>query len=128
MPELGVVIHGKSNGSKFCLEPAEQAILMETLAQYPGKLDFVIRRPLQEREINQNNYYWGVVLALISEASGHAVAKLHKHFKEQLLGPDASTKKLSKKDFANYVEQIRAWAATWNIKIPDPLRVEILKT
>lgn len=128
MPEFGMVIRGESRNGKLILNKTEQEFLEKTLEQFPGKLELILRRPLQKREIRQNNYYWGVVLPLISEVTGDTVAAEHKHFKEQLLGPDGSTKNLSKKDYSNYVEQIIAWAAQWDIIIPDAKRVETQTT
>ena len=127
MPELGIIIRGESKNGKLVLDRAEQEALEKTLEQFPGKLELILRRPFQQRSLNQNKYYRGVVLPLIAEKTGDTPAAEHEHIKEQLLGGNCSTADLSKKEFEVFKDQIIAWAAQWDIIIPDPERVEIQK-
>jgi hypothetical protein len=121
----GMLIHGESRGGKLCLTSSERARLIWVLNQCPGPLEIVIRKPAKERSINQNKYYWGVVLASIAEKTGDSTNYLHKHFKSEYLGPSASTTDLSTKAFQDYIEQIKAFASTeYNILIPDAERIE----
>lgn len=90
------------------------------------------------RSLNQNKYYFGVVLQLLSEHTGYTPDELHDFCKmrflpkrlafcdgngevkgEYVLG--GSTRRLSTIDFGNYMEDIRRWAATdLDVIIPDP--------
>jgi len=125
MANPGMIIHGESRGGKLFLTPAERARWIWVFNQCPGPIEIVIRKPSKERSVNQNKYYWGVVLALIAEKTGDSTNALHRNLKAEFLGPGASTAKLSTNDFENYIEQIKAWAGSeHDIIIPDPDRVE----
>ena len=73
----------------------------------------------KRRSTDANAYYWGVVLALISESTGHSADDLHYEFRRMLLsdgdGPirvGKSTATLDSAQFARYVDQVIAFAAT----------------
>ena len=86
---------------------------------------------------NQNGYYWGVVLAIISQETGHTVDELHEIYKAMFApkkrytmpsGNEVviakSTAEMDTLEFTEYVERIRADAGEMNITIPDPEKVE----
>ena len=104
-----------------------------------GRLVEVELRPLPRRSDQQNRYYWGVVVALITEQLqelGHEVnAELtHEFLKSkfnakplcnaegELIGEiGETTTKLNKSDFIEYLDKIKRWAATFlMLNIPDP--------
>ena len=84
------------------------------------------------RSFNQNSWYWGVVLKTISENYGHSAKELHEIYKRMFIPPKfikyknreiklpQSTSDLSKNDFGEYIERIRAEVASDGIVIPDP--------
>jgi AraC-like DNA-binding protein len=85
------------------------------------------------RSGEQNGWYWGCVLSLIAEHTGDSVYELHEVFKRMFLPPvtkefagktfrmPGSTAELSKPEFYEYVERIRAFAAQeLGINVPDP--------
>ncbi len=91
-----------------------------------------IRDYKKPRTLDQNRYYWGVVLKTIADDVGEDVESLHEYFAEKYLlqevreifGNDVkirkSTTKLSTKEFNEYIEKIRAEMAQFGFIIPDP--------
>lgn len=92
-----------------------------------------VTKQKKDRSHDQNAYYWGAVLAVISHETGHTPEELHEIFKRLFLPPrivelhgmkiklPGSTANLSVAEFYEYVERIRSWAATeLSINIPDP--------
>lgn len=88
---------------------------------------------LNPRTNPQNRYYFGVVLALISNEIGHTVEECHEIFKAKFLPVKqlkvggkiyhipGSTKELMTAEMDEYVEKIRRFAATTlYLSIPDP--------
>lgn len=86
------------------------------------------------RSLLQNKYYWGVVIAYLSKEIGYTPQVMHEYMKETFLSssylgmPDGegikyypSTKTLSKKEFDDYIQQIRIWAGEFlSLDIPLP--------
>jgi hypothetical protein len=90
------------------------------------------------RSLEQNRYYFGVVLRTIAEHTGHTVDDLHEFFKAHCLPKHlaicdgngvlqgdlvvgGSTRQLDKVQFGEYVESIRQFAAErLDVTIPDP--------
>lgn len=94
-----------------------------------------LTRILPHRSNQQNRYYHGVVLPMISDYCGDDEASVH----EALLMKFASKRVKGKKDkrfslvvakrsrnmtteeFSEYVENVRRWAAGFGLNIPDPV-------
>jgi hypothetical protein len=81
------------------------------------------------RSIQQNRYYWGVVVDLLAAYTGYLPEEMHEALKFKFLRikrdklPDTvkSTAGLSKDDFCEYIDSIQKWAATeMGVVIPDP--------
>jgi hypothetical protein len=98
-----------------------------------------VKEQKRRRSMNQNSYYWGVVVAAVTEmfrdAGNYVDAdNLHDFLKLRVgeLGPNivtpdgkmtkslGSTAKLSTMKFEWYLERIRAWAAEFGLVIPLP--------
>jgi len=90
-----------------------------------------IEKWYKKRSNPQNRYYWGIVVAIISESTGeddldaiHEVLKRKFLPKKTVLGediPEVSTKKLKTIEFEDYMSNIRMWASRdYNIYIPEP--------
>jgi hypothetical protein len=98
------------------------------------RVEVKVEREKRRRSNNQNSYYWGVVLKLITDHTGaepediHAALKMHfcpKRFIGNLVAP-SSTARLDTVDFEAYLEKVRRWAAEeLSINIPDPNQVAI---
>ena len=81
------------------------------------------KRWSKNRTHSQNSYYWGVVLKLLSDHTGHSQDELHEYLKGkfnqkyieikkgQFEPYGGSTVTLGTIDFENYLEEIRRWAA-----------------
>lgn len=102
------------------------------------EVEIEVTRRRASRSQQQNRYYWGVVVHLVSEYTGFAPDDMHDWFKakfipkrlavcdgngevrdELVLG--GSTRKMNKLEFGEYMETIRRWAAeTLDVVIPDP--------
>lgn len=94
----------------------------------------------RKRSDQQNRYYWGVVVKLVTDAfrdAGNMVnaEDVHDFLKQHvgklsqvLVTPDGevlrgpgSTARLTTTEFSNYVEAVRAWAAeVLGLSIPSP--------
>lgn len=95
------------------------------------RVEVIIRKPKTKRSDLQNNYYWGVVLELLSKELGYDQDELHEILKYKFLQSNAmgmpyvkSTTKLSTGEFEDYLSKIKRWAAEFlHIVIPDPNEV-----
>jgi hypothetical protein len=86
-----------------------------------------VEKEKKKRSLNQNQYYWGVVLKLIADHTGAEPEEVHdalkmqftsKRFVGNLVAP-ASTKKLDTIDFEAYLEKVRRWVQEeLNVTIP----------
>ena len=81
------------------------------------------------RSLAENNYYWGVVIPIISEWSGFTPEETHLALKEHFLSEFdrqhglmrmKSTADLSAVEFEKYMSNIRMWAADQGQFIPLP--------
>jgi hypothetical protein len=80
--------------------------------------------------VEQNAYWWGVVIPYIAEASGFTHDEAHDALKAKFLGQDdlstglrkiGSTAKLDTKAFTDLIDQVRQWAQDFlNTYIPAP--------
>lgn len=83
------------------------------------------------RSLNQNRYYFGVVLVILSDHFGYTTDELHQicagtFLRYENKGKEfvKSTTKLDTKEFERYLEQIRMWALNEHqIVIPLPNEV-----
>ena len=70
------------------------------------------------RSAPQNNYYWNIVRILADEL-GYTENEMHETIKNHF--NIESTKTLSTKEFASFIERLVRWSAIeLNIVIPDP--------
>lgn len=100
------------------------------------RLEVVVSLPRKPRSNNQNAYYWAVVLRVIGDHTGHSVEELHEIFKRKFLPPrvltyrdqqirlPASTTDTNTLEFTEYIERIRAEAASMGIDVPNPDQVQ----
>lgn len=114
--------------------------LLQWAKSYPGK-NIVIKfeRKGSKRSSPQNRYYWGIVIREITirlrdlghqwltDEDVHCMMKLKFNYEQivsehgEVMELPKSTATLTKTQFAEYVENIRMWAAGFlAINIPDP--------
>jgi len=112
-------------------------IFTNEIQKYEGKdLILEIREAKSQRSLNQNAYYWGIVLDILSKETGYTLHEMHEVLKSKFLSTiidffyknktevlygSRSTANLNTKEFENYLEEIRRWAITdLSINIPEP--------
>ena len=89
----------------------------------------------KDRSLNQNSYYFGVVVKMLGDHFGYETDEMHTELK-RLFNPKASrltngetyggsTAKMSTVEFNDYLDRIVRWAATDHaFIIPDPNECE----
>ncbi len=101
-------------------------------ADLPGKRHVIIvKQHRKTRSINQNAYYWGVVLKIIGDETGYLPEEAHQIFGEKYLKYEKahrefirSTTALNTLEMEEYLEKIRRFAAMeLHIRVPDPNEV-----
>jgi hypothetical protein len=111
-----------SQSFKITYKPLEGKLCKVTIEEYKDG-----------RSLNQNAYYWGVVIKLLCEHTGYFDDEMHEALKYKFLpnrpveiGREtikvtSSSTKLNTKEFMDYVEKIKAYAASeLGVIIPDP--------
>ena len=105
------------------------------LLSMEGAVEVIIRKPKKNRSKFQNNYYFGVVVDLISEETGHEPEEIHEILKNMFLtqhtdilgiGVDyvKSTIMLSTVEMEDYLSKCRQFGSlTLGIFIPLPNEV-----
>jgi len=82
------------------------------------EVDVIVRKHKKNRSNNQNAYYWGVCIKILSEELGYTDDEVHEAMKMLFLQDNLrkiptlrSTAALSTVEFEEYIEKIRQWAA-----------------
>jgi hypothetical protein len=100
------------------------------LSKLGGMVELAISRVTKQRSLAQNRYYWGVIVKAVSDEMGvipdvaHGIMasiwlKIGTEYKGRRYEFARSTTTLSTKDFKEYCENCRMWAAEeLNINIP----------
>jgi len=115
------LFYGKIQRGKINLY--EKVKFAQLVKKLEGKLIDLAIEPYKEiRTLSQNKYYWGVVLAELSDFTGFTDEELHLFFKKKFLPtkkmklgkysteiPQSSTQ-LSTKEFVDYVDRARQFA------------------
>lgn len=114
---------------KFSASETEKTFKAITKYVKPGNTYVIeIQRAKAKRSLPQNKYYWGVVVALISQSTGYTADEMHQELTARFLGYQKdgknfvrSTTKLDTTEAEKYYEHCRAWAMEeLNIHIPLP--------
>jgi len=123
-----------------CLFPKVLEAFNKALKNFEGDIvKITLEKSKKNRSLNQNAYYWGVVIQYILDMfreAGNDVneEEVHLYLKQHIgkltkviVEPNGSKKlvlqstaKLNTKDFEDYLERIRAWAAGLGVVIPLP--------
>lgn len=107
--------------------------LFSILKNLKGAFAISLKKSKPTRSLAQSRYYWGVVLAYLSEETGYTKDEAHQLMQRMFLKyakdvPDKkpqmfvrSTTSLSTIEMNEYIEQIRTFAVSeLGIYIPDP--------
>lgn len=128
----GVIQHGK-------LKVRNWASLQSVIAGLrDGEVELRIDRKHATRSLNQNAWYWGCIVQLVSEHTGYSPDEIHEIYKAKFLPKrlavlngngdirgefviGGTTTRLNTLEFGEYCESIRQWAAEeLDVVIPDP--------
>lgn len=99
-----------------------------------GIVQIIVKQVRRTRTLPQNAWYWSCVVGIPADHFGYSPSEMHDAFKMKFLKIELqgkpstvrSTSNMSKAEFSEYIERIRAWLATeYEITIPDPSMVEI---
>jgi|688.fasta_scaffold24492_4 hypothetical protein len=107
--------------------------LFSVLKHLKGQQAISIKKSRAQRSTAQSKYYWGVVIAYISEETGFTREETHQLMGRMFLkyvklvhdGTEEvfvrSTTSLNTKEMTDYIESIRTFAITeLGVYIPDP--------
>lgn len=127
--------HAQIIDGKICYENlVEFQRYIDLLKQQGGKIDIIYRKHSAQRSLDQNSYYWGVVIPLIQEWNGdNDPQDTHRGLcgvflvdRTKKLPSVKGSSTLSTIEFCEFIDKIVAWAAMEaNIVIPPPINVGI---
>jgi hypothetical protein len=120
------LFNATTDGSKLIFEaPIRVSNYLRTLKEQ--KLEVIVRKLRSQRSTLQNNYYFGVVVEILSKHTGYTSDEMHEILKYKFLKVKGkmeyiqSTTKLTTAEFESYLEKIKQWAALdLDCYIPDP--------
>lgn len=104
----------------------------KVIAGMEGQVMVSIESMRSQRTDRQNAWYWGQVLPLIAEFTGHTSEELHEIYKRMFLPKRVvkykdkeivmagSTTTQSISEFGEYIERILAEAASLGVVVPEP--------
>lgn len=129
---------GKVINNKFIPKFADH--YLATLQNLEGQdVECLVRKKKKPRSIAENRYYWGVVIALVSDGTGYTDEEAHEAMKFLFLKQRRrlpgkltgsldsvrSTAELTTVEFEDYLSKIRQWASMeLQVYIPLPNEVE----
>ena len=92
-----------------------------------GAVELIVRKPFRKRSDQENRYYWGVIVKMIADHTGHTRDEVHDALRHMFLKDGLvarSTTSLSTAEAEEYYANIRMWAAaTLSLIIPLPNEV-----
>ena len=130
------VFRGKRIGKKIKLYKKEQ--FNTYLMSLPEDIEVIVRAKRDTRSDQQNRYYWGVVLKIVADETGHTREELHEILKSismvtktciqlngEVYGVVRSTTSLNTKEMEDYLSECRQWASQkLGCYVPLPNEVE----
>jgi len=144
MDKQPLKFHGKVTGGHFVPDQPD-AFLNHVRGFESQEVIVTLRkfRKYDQRSNNENRYYWGVVVKILSDDLGYTPDEMHEAIKYQFLaepkeiirgqGMDkvkklimipGSTASLSVNDFESLMSKIRTWASIeFGIWVPEPNEV-----
>jgi len=128
---MDFAFRGKVNNGKVVLDDPKG--FRKHLMNLEGKIIQVIARKYKTiRSINQNKYYWGVVIKIAGDYHGYTPDEMHNAFKWLFLrkGGDLPTVKrtsdLGTIEFEKYLENIRIYELSeYQVVIPLPNEIDV---
>ncbi len=117
----------------FSLEPSKKG-LYRILSNLNGRHVVSIKRFKVKRSVQENRYYWGVIVKILADEFGYFPEEMHDVLKRLFLQYEKpnqitgeverfarSTKDLTTEEAEEYYDKIRIWALSeYSILIPLP--------
>ena len=136
MSKITPKFRGKIQGMEFV--PENPVRYKQRLTELEGKeVNVSMVRHREQRSNNQNRYYWGVVISMITLHCGYTdndCDSVHEEMKKMFLGTQGrlqiakSSAENNTKEFEEYLSKIRTWAGTGGagqpLYIPLPNEVD----
>jgi len=109
-----------------------QRLNMDVTRYNDKTVEVTIKEYKPKRSNQLNQYYWGVVVKIISDYTGYTKEETHELLKQTFLKKKVliedtwydttdSTTKLNNKEMLEFIEEVKQWAAqTLYVYIPDP--------
>lgn len=103
------------------------------LASLNGKeVEVTVKKPEKKRSLNENSYYWKIVVPILADYFGYSESEMHEAIKYRFLIDNSgkipkigSTAKLTTVEFEKLMTDIRQWAAQeWQVYIPLPNEID----
>lgn len=129
--------HGSASLYGYDFYETDQAKYLQWMNKFKeGTHVFVTVEKITKRKmrsVEQNAYYWGIVIKILCEEIGYSKDEMHDALRMKFLTYEnvqglpttLSTTQLSTIEFEAYLEQIRRWASMdMGIIIPDPIKVK----
>ena len=123
----GTVVMGK-------LRLNERQKFNDYVSTLNGEVEVVVgkAKKWKDRSNQENRYYWGVVVQILSDHIGYQKDEMHDALKWKFLRKEGkiptvkSTANLDTMEFEDYLERIRVWAAVdMNVRLPLPNEIDI---
>lgn len=118
--------YGNIKNGKFTLDNPKG--FKDYVSTLDGEVLMQVFKKKKKRSNQQNAYYWGVVIKILSDAFGYTDQEMHESLKHMFLVEKVfippkvrSTTSLGTYEFAEYINEICRWAARdYAIVIPPP--------
>lgn len=109
-------------------DPVSKKILWDCLKSMHGEYVVKIKPRSKGRSVQENKYYWSIVLGYIEDETGMSKYLLHEIFKNMFIpivkfedDYRLTTSDLTHEQIWDYIDKIRLWAKDFlNIAIPSP--------
>lgn len=129
MRRNSTVLYGLiDNGGKLTFD--DSAAFAKVRASLRGQaVQISISPRRKKRSLQENSYYWGVVIPLLCDWSGFSPEEMHDAIKNKFLfdydkrhglARIGSTAELSTVEFERLMSDIRIWASEQGVFIPEP--------
>jgi hypothetical protein len=119
------IFRGKVEKGRIVLDNKDR--FRPYLASFEGKrIELVLKERQAVGPDNPRGFYFGVVIPILTEANiGYEEYEWHEVLKKQFKVKSVSPDKMPNKEFWEYIDKIRRWAAQFHgVKIPEPNEVD----
>ncbi len=129
---MNPVFHGKVENDVIVLDNKDRFRAHRKTLE-GERIDLILRKRTSQRSDNQNRYYHGVIIKLLSESTGYTADEMHENLKRMFLSTKdehgliriGSTATLKTLEFKDYLDKIIRWAAIdLGVPIPEPDSVD----